>query len=414
MLLVLGAFFYVFSLVDGRLGDNVCSNLLDYATILVNNNCWYNPDIYASPESIIANHGYYLQTHTVTTEDGYILNMFRISKKPTFVAHRKVVFLHHGMAADSVQWITFGRRSIAFLLADLDYDVWMANARGTANSDRHVNKKLGSKNYWNFGFHEMGVYDLPASLEHVANITGQLGEIVYIGHSMGTTASYIYATEKAAHANKHIKGIISVAPIAFLSELKSPLFLMVPIIKPINTFLNTIGIYVVNNQKPAENLKPCLSFPLIGICLGFWYLIGGQSTEQSYEDVPIYFSNLPAPVTTKGLAHYSQILLKGGRFQKYDYGLDNFRIYGSFIPPVYDVTKITLPVHMFYGLADTLAVDTDVLTLFNNLRTRKKSMQVIPTNTSIKFSHFDFITSKHIAKHFIPYLQIKIQEILNT
>lgn len=71
----------------------------------------------------------------------------------------------------------------------------------------------------------MGVYDLPAAITYVKNFTGQ--KIIYIGHSMGTTMSYIMSSERPDVA-KNIRFMMSLAPVAFMSHLKSPLRIIGP------------------------------------------------------------------------------------------------------------------------------------------------------------------------------------------
>lgn len=59
-------------------------------------------------------------------------------------------------------------------------------------------------------------YDLPAKLELVANVTGQGGKIIYLGHSMGTTVGFMYASE----SNKNlVEKFIMMAPVAYMHGL---------------------------------------------------------------------------------------------------------------------------------------------------------------------------------------------------
>ena len=46
----------------------------------------------------------------------------------------------------------------------------------------------------------------------------------------------------------------------------------------------------------------------------------------------------------------------GPRFNKYDYGwIFNLKHYGQLIPPAYDLSKVTVPVHIFHGQNDYVA-----------------------------------------------------------
>lgn len=49
-------------------------------------------------------------------------------------------------------------------------------------------------------------------------------------------------------------------------------------------------------------------------------------------------------------------------FQQYDYGKKtNQKIYGSNKPPKYDLSKISAPVAMYYGLNDLLAAEKVII-----------------------------------------------------
>jgi hypothetical protein len=55
---------------------------------------------------------------------------------------------------------------------DLGYDIWITNSRGTVYSNSHLNYTTKDKEFWNFTFNEMGLYDVPANLEYIKAQTG--------------------------------------------------------------------------------------------------------------------------------------------------------------------------------------------------------------------------------------------------
>ena len=53
--------------------------------------------------------------------------------------------------------------------------------------------KSCQETFWQFSWDQMGQYDLPSMLQYVRELTGQ--QIIYIGHSMGTTAFWVMCNE---------------------------------------------------------------------------------------------------------------------------------------------------------------------------------------------------------------------------
>lgn len=75
-----------------------------------------------------------------------------------------------------------------------------------------------------FSWHEIGYYDLPAKIDYILNYTSQ-PSLYYIGHSQGTTTFYVMASERPEY-NRKIRLMVSLAPVAFMSNLSSPVIKM--------------------------------------------------------------------------------------------------------------------------------------------------------------------------------------------
>lgn len=74
--------------------------------------------------------------------------------------------------------------------------------------------------FWSFSWHEVGVYDIPASIDYILAETGQT-KLQYIGHSQGGTSILVMASERPEYNDK-IEIIHALAPAAFMSNCKSP------------------------------------------------------------------------------------------------------------------------------------------------------------------------------------------------
>lgn len=136
-------------------------------------------------------------------------------------------------------------------MADEGYDVWLGNARGNKYSRNNVkyNPDKNSK-FWEFSWHQIGKIDLPTMIDFVLNITGVDG-VYYAGHSQGTTSFYVMAASRPEYNDK-IKVHVSLAPIGFMSHMKSPLMhLMAFWQKPLG---------VNKNVHQIDSFITCLNF----------------------------------------------------------------------------------------------------------------------------------------------------------
>jgi lysosomal acid lipase/cholesteryl ester hydrolase len=177
---------------------------------------------------LIEKYGYTSETHHIETADGYILELHRVVGRhnETRAGHtKKVVFLMHGLLCTSADWVYLGPdKSLSYLLSDEGYDVWMGNARGNRYSKNHTTFNVKDKQFWQFSWHEIGIYDLPASIDYVLETTGQK-RLQYIGHSQGTTVFYVMTSMLPVYNDKVIL-MQSLAPVAYLAHTKAPLLVL--------------------------------------------------------------------------------------------------------------------------------------------------------------------------------------------
>lgn len=170
------------------------------------------------------------------------------------------------------------------MLADAGYDVWLSNARGTHDSRRHLRwSPSGSqkKEFWSFSWHEIGVYDLPAAIDHILEKTKNK-KLHYIGHSQGTTAFFVMASELPEY-NKKIILASALAPVTYLQNVKSQLHRTFSYLYwPLKWVLDWFGIYEidVNNrllvQISQAACQKTVQTATSRLCRGILYLIASN------------------------------------------------------------------------------------------------------------------------------------------
>lgn len=349
-------------------------------------------DTFLTPLEIIRKNGYPSEAHIVQSQDGYFTELHRIPHGKSGLGDKKriPILIHHGLLSSSMDWIMNGpNKSLGYRLADEGYDLWLANARGNRFSRSHVAYRPHQKEFWNFSFHETGLYDLPASIDHILNVTGQ-DQIIYIGHSLGTSAFYAMASLLPEY-NTKIKFQISLAPVASISHATSAYRLLVPRAKMMIDMVDWYNRGAFLESDPMTKMIMNLFQGDINVL----NRIFGEDTEQFNPKLfPIIAKNFLSGTSGKNLIHCAQ-LISSGTFSQYDYGkVENMKKYGSKKPPKYNINKINVPIRFYYGENDLLATPTDTKALYQKL---SKPLGLQKVNYE-KFNHVDFLWAKDINK----------------
>lgn len=108
-------------------------------------------------------------------------------------------------------------------LADVGYDVWLGNTRGTRYSNKHVRFDTDERKYWDFSWADMGYYDLPAMIDHILAVTKQ-EQLFYIGYSKGTTMFFVMCATRPEYNDK-IRLMSALAPMSYMSHVSSPVIM---------------------------------------------------------------------------------------------------------------------------------------------------------------------------------------------
>uniref|UniRef100_A0A182PA26 Lipase n=1 Tax=Anopheles epiroticus TaxID=199890 RepID=A0A182PA26_9DIPT len=349
-----------------------------------------------SVPELVSKYGYHVEEHSLMTDDGYRLTVHRVQSAG--YKNGTVVLLMHGLLCSSADWLMIGPgNALAYLLADQGYDVWLGNARGNRYSRDHASINPNDNSFWKFSWHEIGRFDIPATIDYILDNTGHR-RLQYVGHSQGTTAFFVMASTRPEYNDKIIQ-MTALAPAVFMGHMKSPLLrFMTKFLKTIDILLTMFGVGEFMPNKPilhdiAKHICPPDSAVHINMCAHLLFLLAGYNPSQMDPSMlPILFGHTPAGSATRQLVHYAQEVLSN-RFEMYDYGkLKNVLIYGSDTPPEYDLSLVTAPVMMYYGLNDFLATPEDVNRLAKKLPNLRKSIPV----DDVLFNHLDFLIANEV------------------
>jgi lysosomal acid lipase/cholesteryl ester hydrolase len=347
-----------------------------------------------TPE-LAGKYGYPVETHKVTTADGYILTLHRIpngkNAAPAPPEGRPVAWLQHGLLSSSSDWLMNTReKAWGYRLADAGYDVWLGNARGNTYSKAHVSLDIKSDEFWDFSWHEMGQYDLPAVFDYVLNLTGK-PDLYYTGHSMGTTMFFTCMSTRPEY-NSKVRLMNAFAPVSFTEHMISPINLIAPFANSLEWILRTLGL---NEFLPDSVLMDFLgaticdqNSPIKGLCANVLFILCGYNSAQlNATMMPIIMGHTPAGSSVRSLVHYAQGV-NNGAFRQYNHGKEkNLERYGQEVPPDYDLSKVTAPVALYWGENDWLGVKADVSRLAELLPNLQRKYRIPDDH----FNHMDFL-----------------------
>ncbi|XP_049869136.1 lipase 1-like [Pectinophora gossypiella] len=369
----------------------------DHSTVGYSNDT--HEDAKLDAPGLISKYGYPVETHRVITSDGYILTAHRIPHgkyKNNEPGPRPVVFLMHGLMCSSADFIVLGPGSaLSYLLAEEGYDVWMGNARGNFYSRNHTTLNPDTdRKFWRFSWEHIGLYDLPAFIDYIIYITGE-SKMHYIGHSQGGTVFLVLNSLKPEYNDKFIS-FQGLAPAAYFThsenEKRDHLARYIHIIEPI--FFKLTKGELTNSTQIKKMLDIiCRNESILDTkCVETVVrILSPDVAVLNQTMLPVFLSHTPAGASIRQYTHYAQSINRN-TFARFNYGpLINLILYKSDIPPEFDVSKITVPAYLYYGMSDHAVNYRDTFKLGSMLGNTIETIKIERETVN----HFDFIWGTH-------------------
>ncbi|XP_026738945.1 lipase 3-like [Trichoplusia ni] len=345
--------------------------------------------------------GFTAEQHYVTTEDGYILGLFRIPLNEKCTTSKGTILFMHGLYLSSDDCLVPGPgKAHCYIYSDQCYDVWAANVRGNFYGRNHTTLNPDKDSaFWDFDIDEMATRDLPAIIDYVLMISNET-QLTFVGHSQAVTILLILCSKKPEY-NANIKVGFGISPTAWLGNSK------LIVVQFQGLLSKTVPDSVLSReifkrggiiQEPVKficSLKE-LSYPL---CSGAYFALFGYDNFQITKSVlPVVVGHTLSGTSVKNFLRWGQIHNIG--FREYDHGtIKNLIIYGSRTPPEYDLSKVTMPWLFAGSHNDYVANVTDIQLLVTKLP--NSSLCVLSDTT---FGHLDFIYGKDIPNYVTPIL----------
>ncbi|KAI8532738.1 hypothetical protein RHMOL_Rhmol11G0236900 [Rhododendron molle] len=335
---------------------------------------------------LIQRFDYPCSEHKVQTKDGYVLGLHRVSSVARMLREQRgppVLLLHGLFMAGDAWFLGSMNQSLGYILADHGFDVWVGSVRGTRWSHGHVSLSEKDKEFWDWSWEELALYDLAAMLHYVNSVSN--AEVFIVGHSQqGTIISLAAFTEP--DIVKMVAGAALLCPITYLEHVSAPLVLRL-VSMHLDQVVLALGIHQLNFK--SDILAEILDSVCDGHvdCTDLLTSITGPNCCLNMSQVDFFLEYEPHPSSAKNLNHLFQMIRKG-TFARYDYGRSkNIRRYGQFKPPNFDLSQIpkSLPMWMGYGANDDLADLTDFQHTLRELESQPELLYLE------NYGHIDFL-----------------------
>lgn len=227
----------------------------------------------------------------------------------------------------------------------MGYDIYIGNNRGNKHSRKP--RKDHSKDFWDFTFHEMGLYDVPAFV-NLINSNNESPKIIYVGHSQGCGQFMALCSLKPEYCQGNFKGMIALGPAVFLDHIRSE-FMNVALHSGIEKVFKAFGVNDIMGSP--ENTNP-LTKVICTLNKYFCDYILKQladklpTTDDNQSRIKVFFSHFPSGSSVDSLLHLKKINLTKKFIQ---FKTDD----------EYPLKNVNIPIYIHVGKDDLLVSTQD-------------------------------------------------------
>lgn len=313
------------------------------------------------------------QIHFVRAKDGWPIALHRFLP----ALERKgllPVIMCHGLGVNRHNFDLDDRFSLARIMADRGYDVFIIELRGVGKS-RY--RKWFQPYKWDICFDDFIEKDIPAAVDYVLELTGR-PQVHWIGHSMGGMAAYCFCQMPTG---RHIKSACAVASPGHLGPLKKGLGKIL-FLKPL------MKMFPVIHQRFFVRL----SAPILGLVrlniTSSWVVNNDNIGWNKLVKAAI---NLIVDVPTSQLMQFAEWLRHGGLFSLEGYSY--FR----------NLDKVKTPFLLLSGEDDKLAPYSTVRPVYERISSRDKvHVHFSAENGTTDYGHGDIIFGEDAPLEVFP------------
>lgn len=407
-----------------------------------------------------------IETHDVITDDQYVLTIHRLINPyiNTRLKSKGVIIMQHGILCSSSFYLinssplldrskdcynqqvldknnksnnsdsSIITNNLAFTLSNLGYDVWLTNFRGNQYSHKHLVYPKSHPKYWEFTVDSLVKYDYKAYVSYILDYT-QKQKYTFIGHSLGSTVGLGALTVLSnSRVTSNLTCSILLAPVASTRFMKGN---MIPLFKLAALLYDELSPFP--GEAAAKNVfLEYLCTYLSSLCYWIADTFTGEKHEMGdknkyiesisrslndrlkkldYDDYEskshefVFRHVLNQSVSMLIIKHIIQVY-SSGRLSQYSYGKKmNKQIYGTELPPAYDLKEIDKPklkVALMSGPSDAISTAGEVNWIAEQIYDKVSHLEHIPIRVN-QFNHLDLVmslrTSRLVNKPIIEFIE---------